>query len=108
MGRTFRVYEEDLQRKGMEAAGFVDIEFRDYVIPVGVWHPDKDAAEVGLWWKMTLEMDLEGYLNYIFTALLGWSAEETKVFASQMKKDWNNPNIHGYGEARVAWGRKPE
>ena len=43
-GRTFDPYEEDLQRKGMEAAGFVDIEFKDMAIPVGVWHPDKDAC----------------------------------------------------------------
>ncbi|KAK3399765.1 S-adenosyl-L-methionine-dependent methyltransferase [Sordaria brevicollis] len=91
-GRTFEVYENDLQRKGMEAAGFVDIEYKDYFIPVGGWGDDKEAAERGLWWKMTLEADLDGYLNYIFNTL----------------KEWNDPKIHGYFRARSAWGRKPE
>ncbi|KAK3947672.1 S-adenosyl-L-methionine-dependent methyltransferase [Pseudoneurospora amorphoporcata] len=107
-GRTFEVYNKDIQRKDMEAAGFVDIEFKDMVIPVGVWHPDKDAAERGLWWKMTLEADLEGYLNYICHTLLGWKEEETKVYCAHVRKEWNDPKIHGYVMGRVVWGRKPE
>lgn len=62
LGRTFTVYEEDLQRKGMEAAGFVDIEFRDIQVPYGGWHHDKEIAERGIWWKMAIESDLEGKL----------------------------------------------
>ena len=60
LGRTFSVYEEDLQRKGMEAAGFVDIKFKDTLVPIGVWHPDKTQAEIGLWWKIAVESDIEG------------------------------------------------
>lgn len=45
----------------MEAAGFVDIEFRDQIIPVGApWHPDPKTVEKGIWWKMAAEADLEG------------------------------------------------
>ncbi|KAK3502285.1 S-adenosyl-L-methionine-dependent methyltransferase [Neurospora crassa] len=106
-GRTFEVYENDLQRKAMAAAGFVDIEYRDYYIPIGVWHPEKEAAEIGLWWKLAVEADIEGYLNYIFNIVVGWSPEETKSYADRCKKEWNNPNVHGYAIARSAWGRKP-
>ncbi|KAJ4395751.1 hypothetical protein N0V85_006446 [Neurospora sp. IMI 360204] len=60
MGRTFEVYAHNLQQKGMEAAGFVDIEVKEYYIPVGVWHKDKELAEKGLWWKLHVESDLEG------------------------------------------------
>ena len=59
-GRTFSVFEEDLQRKCMEAAGFVDIQYKDIQIPMGVWHPDKKAAERGLWYKLAVESDLDG------------------------------------------------
>ncbi|KAL0466369.1 S-adenosyl-L-methionine-dependent methyltransferase [Neurospora intermedia] len=107
-GRTFAVYEEDLQRKGMEAAGFVDIQFQDIEIPMGVWHPDKKAAERGLWWKLAVESDIDGYINYIWNAVLGWTPEEAKVFARHVKKEWNDSNIHSYFWMRVAWGRKPE
>ena len=108
LGRTFELLDEDVQRKGMEAAGFIDIEFKDFCTPVGVWHPDKDAHERGLWWKITLESDLEGYLNYICHQLLGWKPEETRAFCAVVKKEWNDPNNHGYVTGRVAWGRKPE
>ncbi|EGO58692.1 hypothetical protein NEUTE1DRAFT_78072 [Neurospora tetrasperma FGSC 2508] len=74
----------------------------------GVWHPEKEAAEIGLWWKLAIEADLEGYLNYIFNIVVGWTPEETKSYADRVKKEWNNPNIHGYVMARSAWGRKPE
>lgn len=47
----------------MEAAGFVDIEFKDIQVPVGVWHPEKGPAEIGLWWKLSLEADLEGKIG---------------------------------------------
>lgn len=62
LGRTFTVYEEDLQRKAMEAAGFVDIQFRDIETPIGGgnWHPDKKANERGLWYKLAVESDIEG------------------------------------------------
>ncbi|KAK3948610.1 S-adenosyl-L-methionine-dependent methyltransferase [Pseudoneurospora amorphoporcata] len=107
-GRTFEVYENDLQRKAMAAAGFEDIRYQDYFIPMGGWGSDKEAAERGLWWKIALEADLEGYINYIFNCLVGWTPEETKAYADQLRKEWSNPNIHGYFWARSAWGRKPE
>ena len=59
-GRTFEVYDLDLQQKGMENAGFVDVTVKEFYIPVGVWHKDKELAEKGLWWKFALESDLEG------------------------------------------------
>lgn len=89
LGRTFTVYEEDLQHKGMEAAGFVDIEFVGIQCPMGVWHPEKKAAERGLWYKLAAEADIEGkyglqnldaefmltrlvgYLNYVFNLVMG-------------------------------------
>lgn len=60
MGRTFEVYALGLDKKGMEAAGFVDIEVKEYYVPLGPWHKDKDLAELGLWWKIGMESDLEG------------------------------------------------
>lgn len=141
LGRTFEAYENDLQRKAMEAAGFVDIEYKDYFVPMGGWGDDKEAAEKGLWCKITVEADLEGelpfaraastqfasrtlsltmsdltglmliffagYTNYIFNVIVGWTPEETNAYTDQLKKEWSNPNIHGYFWARSAWGRKP-
>ena len=49
-----------------------------------------------------------GYLNYLCDLVLGWKPEETKNFATQVKKEWNNPDIHGYFMLRVVYGRKPD
>lgn len=40
--------------------------------------------------------------------VLGWTADEAKAFARHLRRDINNPKIHGYMISRVVWGRKPE
>lgn len=70
LGRTFKVLEDDLQKKAMEEAGFVDIAVKDIKIPLGAWSEDKKLAEIGLWWKMSLEEDLEGKFQYF--SVLCW------------------------------------
>lgn len=47
----------DLQQKGMEKAGFVNITVKEFYIPVGIWHKDKELAEKGLWWKVCRDGD---------------------------------------------------
>ncbi|KAJ4401583.1 hypothetical protein N0V85_005497 [Neurospora sp. IMI 360204] len=107
LGRTFETYDQDLQRKGMEKAGFVDITVKEFYIPVGVWHQDKELAEKGLWWKVCLEADLEEYLNYIFNVVMGWTPEQTAVYAKHLRKEMNDPNIHAFFKACAVYGRKP-
>lgn len=53
-------------------------------------------------------MTQTGYLNYIFNKVIGWTPDDTRAYAEQLKKEWNNPNIHAIVRARSAWGRKPE
>ncbi|KAK3399772.1 hypothetical protein B0T20DRAFT_406937 [Sordaria brevicollis] len=107
LGRSFKVIEDDLQIKAMEEAGFVDITVKNIKIPLGIWPEDKRLAEIGLWWKISLESDLEGYLNYLCNVLLGWSAEETTAYCAHVRKEWADPNIHGWVWLRVVYGRKP-
>lgn len=60
LGRSFTVVEDGVQRKAMEEAGFVDITVKQLKIPFGTWPEDKRMSELGLWYKMALESDLEG------------------------------------------------
>lgn len=48
-----------------------------------------------------------GYLTYIFRVVMGWSPEETAVYANHLRKELNDPNVHGYFKARTVFGRKP-
>jgi ubiquinone/menaquinone biosynthesis C-methylase UbiE len=62
-GRTFRVIDEDIQRKGMEEAGFVDIVVKDFQCPIGDWPKDIKQKEIGVFAKLVLQTDLEGIFN---------------------------------------------
>lgn len=81
--RTFRVLEENIQKECMEAAGFVDVEVRDYVVrqppgrlavrsstnmrcplkcPIGDWHEDAKMKSIGWCAKAVMMKDLWGML----------------------------------------------
>jgi Methylase involved in ubiquinone/menaquinone biosynthesis len=62
-GRTFDVLPDDIQKKGMEAAGFVDIQVKDIKIPFGPWPEDAHEKELGLLAKAYTLADLEGMLH---------------------------------------------
>ncbi|RBA13262.1 hypothetical protein FPRO05_13689 [Fusarium proliferatum] len=94
IGRTFFVH--DLQPKGMEDAGFVDIKTVDYKIPIGDWPKDPRLAEVGRFVKLTLENDMEGYTLLLWNNVLQWPKDEYQVFLMQSRKALRNRKIHGY------------
>ncbi|VTT78066.1 unnamed protein product [Fusarium fujikuroi] len=106
IGRTFFVH--DLQPKGMEEAGFVDIKTVDYKIPIGDWPKDPRLAEVGRFVKLTLENDMEGYTLLLWNNVLQWPKDEYQVFLMQSRKALRNRKIHGYFVVRYVYGRKPE
>ncbi|KAF4338324.1 hypothetical protein FBEOM_7789 [Fusarium beomiforme] len=128
IGRTFFVH--DLQPKGMEEAGFVDMKTVDYKvssrlmrwfdigfeadlfvrlqIPIGGWPKDPKLAEVGRFVKLTLENDIEGYTLLLWNNVLQWPKDEYQVFLMELRKALRNRKIHGYFVVRYVYGRKPE
>ncbi|KAK4232659.1 hypothetical protein C8A03DRAFT_39770, partial [Achaetomium macrosporum] len=58
-GRTFRVLADDIQKKGMEEAGFINIVVKGYKSPTGDWPTDPKQKEIGIFAKCVLETDLE-------------------------------------------------
>lgn len=63
LGRSFRVYEDHLQRKAMEEAGFVDIQVWDFKAPIGGWAEDPRLREIGEFAQMCIEADIEGWCS---------------------------------------------
>ena len=59
-GRTFRVFEEEIQKKAMEAAGFVDIKVTDIRCPIGSWPEDPEKKELGTVTQVAFLGDLDG------------------------------------------------
>ncbi|KAG7288277.1 hypothetical protein NEMBOFW57_007808 [Staphylotrichum longicolle] len=107
-GRSFRVVEDELQRKGLEAAGFVDVVVRDVHVPVGDWPTDPHQKELGTFAQVSLLSDIEGYLVYMFNVVMGWTKTETQVYCAHLRRQLRDPELHPYFTRRIVYARKPE
>ncbi|KAH7198328.1 S-adenosyl-L-methionine-dependent methyltransferase [Fusarium flagelliforme] len=108
LNRTFEIIDKDLQQKGMEEAGFVDIQTWDHKAPIGDWPKDPRLKEIGQFARATLEQDYEGYVMYMANIVLGWSREEVSLYCAQLRKEVRSGKFHPYYRQRVVYGRKPE
>ncbi|XXG94483.1 hypothetical protein Hte_000740 [Hypoxylon texense] len=108
LGRPFTILTEDTQRKGIEAAGFVDITVKDIKVPMGSWPADSRLKEIGQWAQYTLEQDLEGFVMFMWNTVLGRSLEEMQVFLASYRRELRTRSIHAYLPQRVVYARKPD
>ncbi|XEU96016.1 hypothetical protein FSHL1_001301 [Fusarium sambucinum] len=107
MGRTFKVFQDGIQKKAMQEAGFVDIEERNFKNPIGGWPKDPEARSIGQYTQAALEQDGKGTVLHMATAL-GWSEDEVTVFISHFNREIRSPKIHAYFKQKAVWGRKPD
>ncbi|KAI1660025.1 S-adenosyl-L-methionine-dependent methyltransferase [Daldinia decipiens] len=109
LGLSFTLISDDVQRKGIEDAGFVDMTVKDIKVPMGPWPADPKLKEIGQWAQYTLEQDLEGYVVFMWNTVLGRSLEEMQVFLASFRKELRSSRtIHAYIPQRVVYARKPE
>ena len=69
---------------------------------------ERKWKDVGLASQLTFEQDIEGYALFICTAVMGWTPEQTRVYAAAFRKQIRDPNCHPYFNYRVVLARKPE
>jgi len=108
IGRTFRVFEDELQQKLMKEVGFVDIGFKNYDVPIGSWPEDPEQKQLGILGGEALLGDLEGYMLYVLTKVEGWSEDEARTFTAHVRAQLRKPGFNPYFKRRAVWGRKPE
>jgi len=107
-GRTFSVVEDGLQQKGLKAAGFVDLKIKEGTSPLNGYSTDKKWKEVGTWAQVAFDQDIEGYALFMFTQIMGWTPEQTRVYAAAFRKQLRDKNTHPYFNFRLVCARKPE
>ncbi|KAH6664811.1 S-adenosyl-L-methionine-dependent methyltransferase [Plectosphaerella plurivora] len=105
-GRTFAVLEDGLQRKGMEAAGFVDIHEADYKLPIGPWARGTVHREAGRFFQAAVLQDVEGTLTFIAN-VLGWSEREIAGFGAHYRSEVTDTGVHAYFSQKTVWAMKP-
>ncbi|KAI0179058.1 S-adenosyl-L-methionine-dependent methyltransferase [Hypoxylon sp. FL1284] len=106
-GKSFGVVEDDVQRKCMEAAGFVDIQEYDLKAPLGSWPADEKQRQAGHFLRLGLYQDIEGFLVMMWTSIMGWSIEEIQVYAAHLRRELRSKSMHPYYKMKVVIGRKP-
>ncbi|KAK3400615.1 S-adenosyl-L-methionine-dependent methyltransferase [Sordaria brevicollis] len=107
IGRPFDLLEQNLMEDGMKAAGFTNIVSKDYAVPVSPWHEDPKQKELGLFFQVLWLEDIEGVIQHTFGNVMGWTQEELKNYAHQLRSELKNPKIHPYTIWRVVYGQKP-
>ncbi|EMT72066.1 Phosphoethanolamine N-methyltransferase 1 [Fusarium odoratissimum] len=86
LGRTFTILDDDLQKQGMEDAGFTDIQTRDFKLPIGSWPKDPKMQEIGNFAFAAMDQDLEGFVFRRWSAT--WQMAENLI---QSKYGQNKP-----------------
>lgn len=80
----------------MSKAGFIEIVDTRFKWPSNHWPKDKKYKELGVWNNENIAIALESLTIAPFTRAHGWSIEDIQVFLTEVRKDLNNPRIHGY------------
>lgn len=96
----------------MKDAGFVDVEVRKILLPLGPWPKDKHLKHVGAINYVQMMKAFEAICYAVLPMLPEeaggpWKYEEIQVFLAEIRKDASNKRIHGVYDFYVVWGRKP-
>jgi SAM-dependent methyltransferase len=106
-GRSFHILHDDVQARGIELAGFRDIQVINREAPIGAWPKDPDLNEMGRICQAALEQDPEGYVNLMAGIARGWTNEEVAAYCAHLRAELRNIDYHGYTKFRCVIGRKP-
>ncbi|KAJ4287420.1 hypothetical protein N0V88_007692 [Collariella sp. IMI 366227] len=101
IGRSFLIIGEDVQRKGLEAAGFKDLVQWDFNCPTTPWSKDKKLREIGRFNYAAGNKDLEGeYPSHYCICCL-------TVYLALLRKQLRDRNVHPVAKLRVIYAQKP-
>jgi len=94
--------------KWVKEAGFQDVVATKIPLPMGTWPKDKQMKEVGAWNYLQTTEGLEGFITFLFTTRMGWTAGEVDVFCAKARKQLKDGTQHCHYYAFDVVGRKPE
>ena len=75
---------------------------------MGGWPKDRKLKEMGQYLQLVLKTDMEGYILFIASMVLGWSQPEVTVYCAQMRRELRSGRYQPMYQQRVVCGRKPK
>lgn len=97
-------------RKRIERAGFINVQEKDYMCPIGGWHPDPTLRDAGIIGKEVFKSGAEGWVMWLLTNYglpKPWEADQVRLFVARALLALNNEESHVYHKARRVWAQKP-
>ena len=94
-GLTGRCYPEKMKEQ-MEEAGFINVHWKFFRMPIGSWPKDKTLRQSGLFNLIGFVDGISGLSQKVFTHGLGWSIEEMEVLLMQVRDECKNRKVHAY------------
>ncbi|KAI4284497.1 MAG: hypothetical protein L6R38_001379 [Xanthoria sp. 2 TBL-2021] len=97
----------DMIKGQMLGAGFVDVEVKEFKIPIGQWPKDPKMRETGAFQLVAMLEGIEGLTMALWTRLLGWKKDDVEDELVNVKKEMQSQKVHSYWPTFAVYGRKP-
>lgn len=100
----------DTMRARIEKAGFINVQEKEYLCPIGGWHPDPTLRDAGIIGREVFNSGAEGWVLWLLTNYglpEPWTLEQVRMFVSKALEAVNNDESHIYHRAKRVWAQKP-
>ena len=96
IGRSFKIARDGQMEKLAKESGFVDIEHKQWKVPIGGWAKDPKLKSIGFYNGLFIDQSLDGFAVFPIGEILGWTQEEVMVLVAQMRKAIHDPKTLPY------------
>ncbi|KAL8773030.1 MAG: hypothetical protein Q9209_002050 [Squamulea sp. 1 TL-2023] len=97
----------DMIKKQMQDAGLVDVEVKEFKIPIGQWPKDPKMSETGAFQLVAMLEGIGGLTMALWTRFLGWKKEDVEDELLKVKNEMKSKSVHSYWPTFAVYGRKP-
>lgn len=92
----------------MREAGFVNVQEREFHVPLGTWPKNPILKKVGDYWRTILLLGIQAIALGPLTRGCGWTREQVEVFLVEVRKAYQDNSSLMYMPMYVTTGQKPE
>ena len=86
----------DMIKKQMHEAGFVEVEVKEFKIPIGQWPKDPKMRETGAFQLVAMLEGIGGLTMALWTRFLGWKKEDVEDELVKVKLEMQSKRVHAY------------
>lgn len=96
-GRSFQFPPpQGSMKELMERAGFEDVVYRCWKIPIGAWPRDKKMKQLGLFTAEFIDGSIEGFALYLLKEVMGWEYKAIDAFVDNMRRALRRSKLMPY------------